>query len=379
MTTWTSLVERTKKFYDIEAKRLGFAGTALESAGADAKELQAKIDADFKLRPDGPGAWLRAAIEAHAVDDFPYLLAHEIGKAIADAQSKWQPGWAQFCGTQSLDKLGENYSRILLGEFDEFAQKEEGESVASDTTVDYRYQTKVISYGKSFSLTREAFINDDLNAWNTLVARFVRAAQRTLDYKVAATIYANGNAYDGTTFYHTNHGNTVTTALATSETGANLVSAACRAIRIQKDVNSQHYLALTPKYLVVPVQLESTAQVICKEASIQNAANALVANTAYPYSLTPVTWFALSAYDTNNWYVFVDPSECASWVVSFLNGLTTPIIAVKDTRRVTAGSTSTPSVANLAYDVTFEGLYDFGVDDANYRGSYAGIVSGGTP
>ena len=365
---WKTLKDISKK----QLEKRGFSGTVMESASPAAKEFADKVSNDVI----GPGKLLMLCMESGVVADYPAICANTLQKQLSDEFFAYDPPWASIAKAEPVSKLNEGFSRVVTGEFDTLPLKKEREEVAEQKFSDGAYTVTSKTYGMKFVLSREAQINDDLGAFTRIKDKMFRVGTRSVEARIAELLHTPGNAFDGNAFYGSAHVNAGTVALSADETGANALAAACKAIRMQKDYDSKQILGLSPRYLVVPIQLEDIAGVLTSSVTVPNASGHSVTNRAQPYALKPVAMAGLGNYDTNNWFVFADPADCESIVVAFLNGFMVPQIFVANTRLALQGDPK--YFENACFDTSFEMLYDFGVNKAKWQGSYKSTVAGGT-
>lgn len=196
-------------------------------------------------------------------------------------------------GTEGAPKLiPEN------GEFTDATMKESKESV--------RLQT----YGRSYSYTRQAFINDDASVLTTIPLALAR--------KMAA--YINAEAYKalaGATFTAANTG----TAAAIS---VESLGDAMKKMRTAKD-SSGELLRIIPRKLIVPVALAVQASQLMRSAADPNGAHSGV-NNPFAGAFEVISDPELDAISSTAWYLAADPIYGYGVQVNFLNGNQTPIL-----------------------------------------------------
>jgi phage major head subunit gpT-like protein len=140
-------------------------------------------------------------------------------------------------GTFKLLKVNE------AGEFKEGSIGEGGEA--------YRVWT----YGRIFSITRQALTNDDLGVFSDL-PRTLGAAAAALEADVlAGLVTANPVMADGVAVFHATHGNVAAAGAAIDLT---TLSAARVAMRRQTGPGGEA-LNIVPRFLVVSPEQETTA------------------------------------------------------------------------------------------------------------------------
>ena len=196
-------------------------------------------------------------------------------------------------GTEGAPKLiPEN------GEFTDATMKESKESVHLQT------------YGRSYSYTRQAFINDDASVLTTIPLALAR--------KMAA--YINAEAYKalaGATF---NSANTGTAAAISVES----LGDAMEKMRTAKE-SSGELLRIIPRKLIVPVALTVQASQLMRSAADPNGAHSGV-NNPFAGAFEVISDPELDAISRTAWYLAADPIYGYGVQVNFLNGNQTPIL-----------------------------------------------------
>lgn len=198
---------------------------------------------------------LVAAAFTHSGSDFGNLLANIANKAmqrgVEEAEETFQL-WTSV-GTLPDFKPG---SRVDLNAFPSLEKVQDGAEYRYATVGDRGETIQLATYGKLFSITRHAIINDDLDAFTRIPARMGRAAIRTVGDLVYAILTSNPKMSDGTDLFHANHKNLLSGAGITTES----VDAMRVAMATQKDGDATLNIRLA--HLLVPVALEGIAKTV---------------------------------------------------------------------------------------------------------------------
>lgn len=233
--------------------------------------------------------------------------------------------------------------RYRLSEAQELVEiKENGEFTASKFTEE-EATASVLTFGRSWSLSRQAIINDDLSALSKIPQSYAYAAKYGINRLVYKTL-------SGLNLEATNKG-TAGTLSVTS------LGEARKLLRVQKGVDKETTLNLRPYALIVPAELETLAQQLLKSTSDPEGKNSGVAN---PFNekntnnLRLIVDGELDSYSNKAWYVVADPMLAPAIEVTYLNGKDTPTI---DSR---------VSFTNLGMD--FRIYMDYGVNVIDKRG-----------
>jgi len=224
------------------------------------------------------------------------------------------------------------------------------------------YPYKVDTYARMFGITRNDIINDDLGAMQSVPQTLGRGAAVALEAAFWTLVLANtGN------FFGVGHLNYISGG--TSPLDITSLGAAVTKMRQAVDADGVPVLVV-PKYLVVPPELETTADALYTSTNIvATGATDLVtpagnphANKYQPLVVPHLSNSTYSGYSTTGWYLFGDPSDVAAFGVAYLNGVESPTVESGDAPFNTLG-------------MQFRGYLDFGVCQIDYRG---GVMSAGT-
>jgi hypothetical protein len=219
---------------------------------------------------------------------------------------------------------------------------------------DDRQTYAVATYGKVFSMSRQLLINDDLGLLADIASGWGIAAQEFENETLVSLLTSNNGAgptlADTNALFHTAHGNLAGVGAAISDT---TFSAARLALRKMKGLNGIIPINATPKYLVVPAALETTAEKYLAPF--------------YPNTPDSVNPFAgamslvvdprLDAVSATRWYVFADPAVLPVIEYAYLSGFEGVQVETR-----------------LGFDVDgveIRARLDFGAGGIDFRGAYS--------
>lgn len=288
-----------------------------------------------------------------STSDFPVLLENTMHKTLQQAYALAADTWTRFCARGSVsDFRAHNRYRVgSLGNLD--AKGELGEFKSKAIPDGEKASITAATKGNIINLSREAIINDDLNAFVGLAAMLGRAAKRTVESDVYTTLALNGGLGptmgDGYSLFHANHGN-ITTAAALSAAAIDLDRVAMAS---QMNVGANDYLDLRPQTLLVPVALGGTAKSINMAEYDPDTANKLQKpNTVRGLFGDIVDTPRLSG---TRRYLFAATSEAPVLEVAFLDGNDAPYLE---------------SETGFTVDGTrWKVRLDFGIAAVDYRGA----------
>lgn len=132
---------------------------------------------------------------------------------------------------------------------------EHGEYKRSSLT-ESKEQYRVATYGTIIGVTRQVIINDDMNAFGRIPSLFGRDAANLESDLVWAQIIGNPTMGDSVALFHATHKN-LPTAAAFSVASLGVAKAL---MSKQVDTDGTTVLNVRPKYLIVPVDLETKAE-----------------------------------------------------------------------------------------------------------------------
>jgi ATP-dependent protease ClpP protease subunit len=260
----------------------------------------------------------------HTSSDFPLLLANVANKAMMKGYDEADETFQVWTTPGSLPDF-KVQSTVDLGSFPALRQVAEGAEYKYITVGERREQRVLATYGERFMISRQAIINDDLDAFSRIPRKMGRAAIRTVGDLAYAVLTANANMADGVALFNAAHNNLQAAAAITT---AN-VDAMRVAMARQKDVGqTTGSLNIRMAYLIVPVTLQGTANVV-RDSEFE-VVSAAPKNHTIPNSVRNtfqvVSDARLDDASTSIWYGSADPSMHDTVVVDYLDGVQTPTL-----------------------------------------------------
>ncbi len=262
---------------------------------------------------------LVAAAFTHSTSDFPLLLANVAQKAMMKGYDEAQETFQAWTTKGALPDF-KAARRVDLSTFPALAKVTEGAEYKSATIGERGETIQLATYGRKFSITRQAIINDDLDAFSKIPQRMGRAAIRTVGDLVYAVLTSNPAMADTIALFHADHGNLLTgAAIATSSVDTMRV-----AMAKQKDGTA--VLGIRLAYLIVPVALEGTARVVRdSEFEVTGSKNLTVPNSVRG-TFEVISDARLDTASASNWYGAASPSMHDTIEVAYLDGVETPTL-----------------------------------------------------
>lgn len=282
----------------------------------------------------------------HTTSDFPDLLTAAGNRHLLDQFA----AAATVIKAISRERTAADFreiSGLQLSAFGRLPEVLESGEIQRGTFQASKETYRVKTFAKIFGLTRQAIINDDLDAFGQATTIMARAAAEEEGQLFAELINSNLVMSDNVALFHATHANLAASGAAPSVT---TLSAGRLAMRSQKDFDGVTPLACAPRYILASPK---------RETEIEQLLVATIAPTSSdetnPFNgkLTPLIDPRLTA---DPWYLFADPSSAPVLEHAYLEGKSGPTVEMKD-----------------GWDVLgteFRVYMDFGAGVVDHRGGY---------
>ena len=276
-----------------------------------------------------------------------YVEGHRTAPATFDLWTKK--------GTLKDFKEHDNY--YLAGPIGDFEEVPEGGELKNDIPTDAKRPTRRLkTWGKQFTLSRQAFINDDIELVTRIPARHAAAARRTINTQCYQRLMGNKEIYDGKALFCKEHANLL-------KTGTGITRAAVQgmilALSTQKDEFDQAII-VRPGKIIVPAGLDFDIYTLFHSPYIHTEDNTQAVNPLYAYKdmqiIADPTINKLSGGFGNvmPWFMTANSTDSDFMEVDYLNGQEIPTI-----RRM-----ETPGQLGFVWDI----YLDWGINVMDYRG-----------
>lgn len=302
--------------------------------------------------------------EALSSSSFAEILGDSITRRLLDFYN--QPNldqWRKLVTVGSVNDM-RTQRRVRFGGYNNLSTVTEGSAYGALTSPTDEEATYAPSKkGGTEVITMEMIVNDDLGAIRDIPRRLGRAAAQTLHEFVFDFYKDNANIYDGTALFVAGHSNLGTTAFSATA----LKNARLQMLK-QADMSNSKRLGITPRYLIVPVDLEHDVFTVLNSIVLPSGAGVAApsdANYTRTYGLEVVSvpyWT-----DTNNWFLSASPMDVPTIEIGFLNGREEPELFVQD--EPTNGSMFSND------KITYKVRHIYGGAVLDYRGLQGNIVA----
>lgn len=290
---------------------------------------------------------------------FPSILDNAINKAYVEGHKKVAVTFDRWTKKGYLKDFKTADNNYLAGPAGEFLEVPEGGELKHDVFSDAKRPTrKLKTYGRQFTLTRQAFINDDIALVTSVPARYAASARKTQNKQCYQILVNNPAIYDGTVLFSKSHGNLVTTGTGITQAS---MQAMIMALQNQTDEFGEAII-VRPAILIVPSGMAFDIYTLFNSPTINTSGNTQAVNPLYRYAnqievIEDPTINVLCGGFGNvmPWWLLANKDDSDFIEVDYLNGNEIPTIR----RMEVAGS------LGFVWDI----YLDWGISVMDYRGA----------
>jgi hypothetical protein len=259
----------------------------------------------------------------HTTSDFPNLL-QSAGERVLRQVYGSVPGIKRaFKASTAVDFRAKQ--ALFLGDAPSLQKVNEGGEFKYGTMADVKSSYALSTFGRIFALSRQALVNDDLDAFGTMVQRFGRAAAEFESQFLVDLLLSNPTlSEDSVSLFHASHGNLDTGA--SSSLSFSALSAARKAMRLQKGLDKKTPVDAAPKFLIVPAALETTAEQLIAQITAAKTADVNVFSGKLDLIVDP----RLDVSSSTRWFLAADPALIDTIEFSYLDSAGGPEIFTKE-------------------------------------------------
>ena len=260
---------------------------------------------------------------AQSTSDFANVLIDAINKsfrmAYLDAPTTWNV-WAR----RVVNDDFKNINRIALSEVPDLTARNQGHGVDYGIVTDSKEVYALGEFTNGIKLTRQAIINDDMNAFSRIPMLQGKAAKRKEDDVAYAIITANANLADGVALF-----SSAATRLNFKTPGAAPTVAELAAteklLMKQKGPAAAARLELRPRFLLVPSSIYRTTQQVVT-STVDPAKNNAAMNPFFNEGIVIVPSTRLDDNSAVIWYLLASYDDVDTVEVCFLTDEPEPVL-----------------------------------------------------
>lgn len=261
---------------------------------------------------------------------FPAILDQTIEKAYREGHRKVAVTFDKWTKKGSLKDFKTHDNYYIAGPVGEFLEVSENGELKHDVFTDDKLPTrKLKTYGRQFTLSRKAFIDDDIGLVTSIPARYAASARKTINKQVYQILIRNSNIYDGLPLFGTDHKNLLATGTGiTMEAMQTMIMALAN----QKDQFGESII-INPATIIVPSGMKFDMYTLFYSPTINTEGNTQAVNPLYQYrdSIEVVEDPTINAMcgglgNVMPWFLIGDPGDTDFMEVDYLNGQEIPNI-----------------------------------------------------
>lgn len=262
----------------------------------------------------------------HSTSDFPSLLGDSARKSVLRGYEEAPETYPDITRPVSVSDFKPT-TLAGLGAFSDLLEVPEGAEFKYGTFSEQSQQIRLVTFGRLFSVTRQAVINDDLSVFSEVPRKMGQAARRTVGKAVFELLTSNPVLEDGLPLFHADRGNLLAGATITTAS----VDAMRAAMATQRDSDGNP-IRVPLRQLLTPVALGGQARVVRdSQVEVGGAGNK---NNTTPNSVRGTFEVVddprLDAVSSTGWYGIADPAIVDSIVIAYLDGNQVPYLEEKE-------------------------------------------------
>lgn len=292
--------------------------------------------------------------------DIEDRIYEQKAKAYKEGYRKVAVTFDKFTKKGSLKDFKKHDNYYVAGPVGEFYEVPENGELKHDIFKDDKLpQRQLKTYGRQFTLSRKAFIDDDIGLVTSLPARYAAAARKTINKQVYQILINNSNIiYDGAALFGKEHKNLLASGTGVTQEAMQTM---IMALANQKDQFGESII-INPATIVVPSGMKFDMYTLFFSPTINTSDNTQAVNPLYQYrdSIEVVEDPTINALcgglgNVMPWFLIGDPGDTDFIEVDYLNGQEIPNI-----RRMEA-----PGQLGFIWDI----YLDWGISVMDYRGA----------
>lgn len=269
----------------------------------------------------------------HTTSDFPNILADVANKTLRRGYEVAPQTWATFARRISMPDF-KSVKRNQLGEAPALLKVLEHGEFTRGTVAEGKEEFALATWGRIFGITRQAIVNDDLDAFGRMTMSFGRSAKNLESDVVYYQLLKNANMGDGIALFATAHNNLAGTPAAI---GIDPLGLGFGAMQKQTGLDGVTYLNVSPRYLLVPpskitlaMQYTTVINPSVAQASNVNPWAGLLSPISEPRLEGGVTVDGDTvAGSATAWYLVASPDQIDLVEYGYLDGEDGPVVETR--------------------------------------------------
>lgn len=244
--------------------------------------------------------------------DFPQIIGSTVTRFLRKYYDAQNFDWKFLASEVSAPDFRERTGVAASGKvtFEEIAEGGQYKNTALLT--EEAATVKLKTYGRKITITRQAIVNDDLGVFTYLPKMIAQGAANFQADKIWGLITSNAKTPDGVTLFNASHNNLAAGATKAAPSATTL--SAARTAMWRQTTPAGDAMPISPKYLVVPAELQTTAEQLMTSIMANSSSTVNVFASKYDIVVDP------RLTDVNAWYMVADPELVQGLVYAYLQG-----------------------------------------------------------
>jgi len=259
---------------------------------------------------------------------FPAMLDMAVEKAYKKGHKQVPVTFDKWTTKGSLNDFKKHDNYYIAGPVGNFELVPEGGELKHDVPSDAKLPQRFLrTWGKSFTLSRQAIINDDIGLVTSLPARYAQAARRTINTQCYQRLMSQTNIYDEKPLFCADHKNLMLTG---TDINADALQNMIMALSTQKDQFGQSII-IRPAFIIVPVGYGPKTFALFRNPTIHFEDNTQAVNPFYGSGIEVVEDPTINSLcgdfgSVMPWWLVAASGDCNFIEVEYLNGREIPNI-----------------------------------------------------
>lgn len=290
---------------------------------------------------------------------FPTILDNAINKAYVEGHRTAPVTFDIWTNRGTLDDFKKHDNNYLSGPAGELLEVGENGEMKHDVWKDGKRPTRQLkTYGRQFTMSRQAFINDDIGIITRMPAKYAASARKTQNKQCYQALVGNPEIYDGKKLFSKDHKNLLAKGTGITREA---VQGMILVLSNQKD-EFGNVCVIRPAIMIVPSGYQFDMYSLFYSQTINTSENTQAVNPLYQYreSIRVVEDPTINALcggfgKQMPWWLLGAKEDTDFMEVDYLNGQDIPSI-----RR-----SEVPGKLGFVWDI----YLDWGVTVMDYRGA----------
>ena len=263
----------------------------------------------------------------HSISHFTELLENTANKLLRAGFEEAPTTYQLWTNRQDVPDFKTN-SAVNWGHVQTFLETPELFPIAEQTIPDAKETFQLLTYATKFSISRQAFINDDLAGFAQLPRKIGQASARTANRLTYDHLSGSVTmTEDAIALFATTHTSGTNLSGSTAAPTVASITEGREGMRLQKGLTADSTgpaLNLTPKFIIVPANYETETEQILNGLFVPTSATSAVTPTMRTLQIIVEPY--LDSLDSTEWYMAVDPAQHDTIVVARLAGQQGPAL-----------------------------------------------------